>query len=81
MLTFRRDEGETVEQVAEGLLGTCQSYDHTQFTKEEIEQLNYLVAPCENCGWNYDPQELCFFGPFNEVCDDCVEDMEEEDGY
>lgn len=74
---------EKMEEIINGLQGTCKSLDEVlshyeisyySLSDENFEQLDNAIFCCACCGWWYDTGELSSKIADEQVCTDCEDD-------
>lgn len=62
-----------IVEIAENLLGSCDSFDPLPYSLEELRVLDDITQCCNQCGWWVEPAEID-----EGICEDCQEENEEE---
>lgn len=78
---MKREKGDTVQDLINHMLGTCESIDLSEWTQEELQEFDEALFECACCGW------WCENGDWatdytiekygGDVCSDCNEHCQE----
>lgn len=66
-----------IESVVEDLQGSCDSFDPTEYSDDDLEYLDSVIFNCNTCGWWYDIGDLSETCSDELTCQDCEEEENE----